>query len=198
MFRFILQFKMISFPECVEKLLQDCLDTINGQVSALSLATLEIIVHEKRNLSQPGYNKVVIITNELADRVKGRAGDGMVTYPFLWDDLATGLKSLGVDGKWNCVDITPEACCEDIKESMYSIYPTSLIDLYLSIPIMCLIDTFLLSSALAGAPTIDKRGNYVECHIFVPFGGIGKPKRNDRVFVVVSPDGRVHEAPIVQ
>jgi hypothetical protein len=189
---------MISFPECVEKLLQDCLDTINGQVSALSLATLEIIVHEKRNLSQPGYNKVVIITNELADRVKGRAGDGMVTYPFLWDDLATGLKSLGVDGKWNCVDITPEACCEDIKESMYSIYPTSLIDLYLSIPIMCLIDTFLLSSALAGAPTIDKRGNYVECHIFVPFGGIGKPKRNDRVFVVVSPDGRVHEAPIVQ
>ena len=189
---------MISFPECVDILLQDCLDTINGQVSALGLATLEIIVHEKRNLSQPGYNKVVIITNELADRVKGRAGDGMVTYPFLWDDLATGLKSLGVDGKWNCVDITPEACCEDIKESMYSIYPTSLIDLYLSVPIMCLIDTFLLSSTLAGAPTIDKRGNYVECHIFVPFGGIGKPKRNDRVFVVVSPDGRVHEAPIVQ
>ena len=57
---------------------------------------------------------------------------------------------------------------------------------------------FLLTSTLAGAPTIDKRGNYVECHIFVPFGGIGKPKRNDRVFVVVSPDGRVHEAPIVQ
>ena len=74
----------------------------------------------------------------------------------------------------------------------------SLIVLYLSVPIMCLIDTFLLSSTLAGAPTIDKRGNYVECHIFVPFGGIGKPKRNDRVFVVVSPDGRVHEAPIVQ
>jgi hypothetical protein len=189
---------MISFPECVEKLLQDCLNAINSQVAALGLATLEIIVREKRNLNQLGYNKVVIITNELADRVKGRAGDGMVTYPFLWDDSVTGLKSLGVDGKWNCVDITPEACCEDIKESMYSIYPTSLIDLYLSIPIMCLIDTFLLSSALAGAPTIDKRGNYVECHIFVPFGGIGKPKRNDRVFVVVSPDGRVHEAPIVQ
>ena len=179
-------------------LLQDCLDTINGQVSSLGLATLEIIVHEKRNLNQPGYNKVVIITNDLADRVKGKAGDGIVDYPFLWDCVETGLKSLGVDGKWNCVDITPEACCEDIKESMYSIYPTSLIDLYLSIPIMCLIDTFLLSSALAGAPTIDKRGNYVECHIFVPFGGIGKPKRNDRVFVVVSPDGRVHEPPIIQ
>ena len=189
---------MISFPECVEKLLQDCLDTINGQVSALGLATLEIIVHEKRNLSQPGYNKVVIITNELADRVKGRAGDGMVTYPFLWDDLATGLKSLGVDGKWNCVDITPEECCEDIKESMYSIHPTSLIVLFLSIPTIYLIYIFLLPLALAGASTIDKRGNYIECHIFVPFGGVGKPKRNDRVFVVVSPDGRVHEPPIIQ
>ena len=198
LFCFVLQFKMISFPECIEKLLQECLNAINRQVAALGLATLEIIVHEKRNLSQPGYNKVVIITNDLADRVKGRAGDGMVTYPFLWDDLATGLKSLGVDGKWNCVDITPEACCEDIKQSMYSIYPTSLIVLYLSIPIICLIDTFLLPSALAGAPTIDTRGNYVECHIFVPFGGIGNPKRNDRVFVVVSPDGRVHEAPIIQ
>ena len=110
-------------------LLQDCLDTINGQVSSLGLATLEIIVHEKRNLNQPGYNKVVIITNDLADRVKGKAGDGIVDYPFLWDDLQSGLKSLGVDGKWNCVDITPEACCEDIKESMYSIRPTSLLSI---------------------------------------------------------------------
>jgi len=155
---------MISFPECIEMLLQDCLNTINSQVSSLSLAALEVVVHEKRNLNQPGYNKVVIITNELADRVKGRAQDGIVTYPFLWDEIS-GLKSLGVDGKWNCVDITPEECCQDIKDS---------------------------------APTIDKRGNYVECHIFVPFGGVGKPKRNDRVFVVVSPDGRVHEAPIIQ
>jgi hypothetical protein len=63
---------------------------------------------------------------------------------------------------------------------------------------MYLIDNFLLPSALAGAPSMDKRENYVECHIFVPFGGIGKPKRNDRVFVVVSPDGRVHEPPIIQ
>ena len=81
---------------------------------------------------------------------------------------------------------------------MYSIYPTSLIVLYLSIPIICLIDYVPSTLGLAGAPNIDKKGNYVECHIFVPFGGIGNPKRNDRVFVVVSPDGRVHEAPIIQ
>jgi hypothetical protein len=75
-------------------------------------------VHEKRNLSQEGYNKVVVITNNLADHVKNQAGDGIVTYPFLWDNALIGLKSLGVDGNWNCVDITPEQCCKDIKDSM--------------------------------------------------------------------------------
>ncbi|KAL3775567.1 hypothetical protein ACHAW5_001586 [Stephanodiscus triporus] len=88
----------ISFPECVEMFLQDCLDTINSQVQSLGLATIETVVHEKRNLSQPGYNKVVIITDKPAERVMGQAGDGIVTYPFLWDDAVSGLKSLGVDG----------------------------------------------------------------------------------------------------
>jgi hypothetical protein len=144
--------------------LQDCLNSINGQVSSLGLATIETIVHEKRNLNQQNYNKVVIITNDLADRVKGQAGDGIVSYPFLWDDKDTGLKQLGVNGKWNCVDLTPEDCCLAIKAS----------------------------------DSEDKRGNFIECHIFVPFGGVGNPKRNDRVFIKLSPDGRVHEAPIIQ
>jgi len=155
----------VTFPECVDQFLQDCLNMINGQVQSLGLATIETVVHEKRNLSQPGYNKVVIVTNKKADRVEGQAKDGIVTYPFLWDDALTGLKSLGVDGKWNCESITPEECCQDIKES---------------------------------APTVDKRGNYVECHIFVPWGGKNKPKRNDRVFIKLSPDGRVHEAPVIE
>jgi hypothetical protein len=55
-----------------------------------------------------------------------------------------GLKSLGVDGKWNCVDITPKQCCADIKQSMYSIHPTSLIVLFLSIPMIHLINVFPL------------------------------------------------------
>ena len=33
--------------------------------------------------------------------------------------------------------------------------------------------------------------------ISVPYGGVGNPKRSDRVLVNLSPDGRVHEAPIV-
>jgi hypothetical protein len=95
---------------------------LGHQVATIDLGTLVIDVHKKRNLDQPGYNKVVINTNELADCVKGQDGDGIVTYLFLWDDAVIGLKSLGVDGKWSCVDSTPEDCCLLIKHSMYSIY----------------------------------------------------------------------------
>ena len=33
-----------------------------------------------------------------------------VTYPFLWDDSVSGPRMLGVDGKWNCLGLTPEKC----------------------------------------------------------------------------------------
>ena len=49
-----------------------------------------------------------------------------------------------------------------------------------------------------GAPNQDDKGNYLECHMFIPYGGIGKPRRSDRVFIKLSPDGRVHEAPVIQ
>lgn len=156
---------LITFPECLQMLFQDCLEVINNDIANIGLGTIEVVVHEKRNGDQEGYNKVVIVTNELADRVVGRNGDGIVTYPFLWNDSQTGPRALGVDGKWNCHDKSPEHCCDEIKE---------------------------------GAPNPDKNGNYIECHMFVPYGGIGKPRRNDRVFITLSPDGRVHEPPIIQ
>jgi len=156
---------MISFPECLEKLFQNCLDTINSEIAEVGLSTIEVVVHEKRNANQEGYNKVVIVTNELADSVRGRTGNGIVDYPFLWNDVVTGPRSLGVDGKWNCLNMTPEDCCETIK---------------------------------SGVPNPDTNGNNMECHIFVPFGGVGNPRRNDRVFITLSPDGRIHEPPIIQ
>ncbi len=108
---------MVTFPECVGQLYEDCLAIINGEIASLGLSTIEVVTHEKRNANQEGYNKVVIITNELADRVKGHAGDGIVIYPFMWNDSQSGQRSLGVDGKWNCHDLTPEDCCEIIKTS---------------------------------------------------------------------------------
>ena len=107
--------------------LQDCLEKINDSLGALGLASIETIVNEKRNINQVGYNKVVIITNNMADRVQGQSGDGMVTYPFLWDDASTGPRSLGVDGKWNCVYSTPEECCQAIKDSEFSVHIVRLI-----------------------------------------------------------------------
>jgi hypothetical protein len=155
----------ISFPECLEKLFSDCLDVINNDLANIGLSTIEIVVHEKRNINQEGYNKVVIVTNELADTVKGRGGEGIVSYPFQWDDSINGLRTVGVDGKWNCQGYTPEDCCSTIKESV---------------------------------PNPDTKGNYIECHMFVPFGGVGNKRRNDRVFINLSPDGRVHEPPMIQ
>ena len=125
----------------------------------------DIIIHEKRTIDQPGYNKVVIVTNLAATLVKGRNNDGIVSYPFMWDDSVQGMQVLGVDGKWDCYSLTPEACCQLIKSSV---------------------------------PNPDKKGNYIQCHIFVPFGGVGNRKRTDRVFINLSQDGRVHESPIVQ
>ena len=142
--------------------LADCTAFINNEITKIGIATIEIVVHEKRNLNQEGYNKVVIVTNEMADKVVGRGKDGIVSYPFMWDDALAGSRLLS---PWNCVNITPEDCCLMIKQSV---------------------------------PNKDTKDNYIECHIFVPFGGIGKPKRNDRVFVTVSQDGRVHEKPIIQ
>ena len=139
---------------------------------------------------QKGYNKVVIVTNLEASTVVGRTGDGLVSYPFSWNDSVHGTRVLGVDGKWNCRDLSPEDCCDNIKES---------------------------------CKNPDTNGNYLECHIFVPFvsklhvllpfysfftmtyyfvsfvkGGVGNARRNDRVFINLSPDGRVHEAPLIQ
>jgi hypothetical protein len=107
---------------------------------------------------------VVIVTNQEATLVVGRVGDGIVSYPFTWDDSTLGTRMLGVDGKWNCQGMSPQDCCDQIKQSV---------------------------------PNADTKGNYIECHVFVPFGGVGNAKRNDRVFINLSPDGRVHEAPMI-
>ena len=162
---FVTLFQFISFPECVEQFLSVCMGIINNDLTSLGLSTIEMVVHEKRNSDQEGYNKVVIVTDKQAEKVMGSKSDGIVSYPFQWVEPQTGPRTLGVDGKWACQNLSPEECCALITQS---------------------------------TPTPDINGNYLECHIFVPFGGKGNKKRNDRVFIKLSPDGRVHEAPIIQ
>jgi len=155
----------ITFPECVERLFDDCLALVNKDLVSIGLTTIEVVIHEKRNANQNGYYKVVIMTNEMCDRVIGRDGDGIVHYPFQWNDSVLGQRALGVDGKWDCFNMTPEACCNAITASV---------------------------------PNPDTEGNIIACHIFVPFGGVGRKRRTDRVIINLSPDGRVHEPPIVE
>jgi len=152
----------ITFPECVEKFLEDCLVILNQELVALQLDA-EIVTHEKRNIDQEGYNKVVIVTDLTGERVVGR-GEGYAWYPFFWNDVLQGPHMIGVDGKFDCNGKTPEECCQYIKDT---------------------------------TPNPDTKGNYIDCHIFVPYGGVGNPKRTDRVLVNLSPDGRVQEAPYV-
>lgn len=154
----------ITFPECKEMLLDNCLNLISAELLELELSA-EFIIHEKRNQYQEGYHKVVIVTDLTADRVLGKLNDGKVDYPFLWDDAVLGYQHmLGVDGKWDCLTKTPEECCTTIQTS---------------------------------APHPDTKGNLISCHIFVPYGGVGHPKRDDRVLINLSPDGRVHEPPVI-
>ena len=138
---------MITFPECLEQLFQDCLDRINSEIAEIGLSTIEVVVHEKRNSDQDGYNKVVIVTNQLADGVKGRVGDGIVTYPFLWNDVVTGPRTLGVDGKWNCQNMTPDECCNSIKQSEFVEYGIGclVLVLYFTLTHICFLSFFILT-----------------------------------------------------
>ena len=107
----------IVFPECKEKLLEDCLQLISTELAALEMSC-EVIIHEKRSPNQAGYNKVVIVTDLTAQNVVGRDNDGIVSYPFMWDDPTHGPIQLGVDGKWDCLTMSPEQCCSHIQKSV--------------------------------------------------------------------------------
>ena len=108
--------KTITFPECEQKFLADCLEILNQELYQLELDA-EIVVHEKRNIDQSGYNKVVIVTDLSATSVQGGDNDGKVLYPFLWDDAISGPHMIGVDGKFDCLNVSPQDCCNIIKTS---------------------------------------------------------------------------------
>lgn len=154
----------ISFPECREKFLEECIDILHAQLLELDIEA-QLITLYKRKEDDAEYNKVVIVTDLTAATVKGRTNDGMVQYPFSWKISDIDHRTLGVEGKWNCLGESPEDCCAAIKTS---------------------------------APDPDMNGNYIACHIFVPIGGAGNPKKGDRIFINKSLDGRVQETPILQ
>ena len=125
----------ISFPECKGAFLERCLEILNDELIDISIEGAEYVIHEKRTQDQAGYNKVVIITDMSAQFVSGRLHDGIVEYPWAWqeltydengnalrdenDNLISSPRMLGTegDGKWNCHNQSPEQCCQMIKDS---------------------------------------------------------------------------------
>lgn len=83
-------FQTITFPECRDKMLEDCLVILSHEMAELQM-TADIEIHEKRSadcdktvfkdICEDGHNKVVIVTDLTASLVKGRLGDGQVSYP---------------------------------------------------------------------------------------------------------------------
>lgn len=151
----------ITFPECRERLLDDCLAIIEEDLASLGKVA-ELEIHNKRIAEVEGYYKVVIITDLTATNVKGRNHDGIVSYPFAWKDSIEGERTIGVNGSWDCHAESPQQCCDHI---------------------------------LSTVPNPDTHGNFLQCDFSVPYGGYGNPKRDDRVIINLSPDGRVQEDP---
>ena len=94
----------ITFPECKEMFLEDCLAWINHEmIEVLNITDYDQVIHAKRSLSDSGYNKAVIITDLTASYVLGKNNDGQVTYPYIWNEVhadtidpSTGQASAGV------------------------------------------------------------------------------------------------------
>ena len=77
------------------------MELINNDLTSLGLSTIEMVVHEKRNSDQEGYNKVVIVTDKQAEKVMGSKNDGIVSYPFQWvEDTRTKMANMGSRSIW--------------------------------------------------------------------------------------------------
>lgn len=151
-----------SFPACEDMPIPVCEQIIRKGLRELGLPWKRFRLEKrpKRDEGDEGFNKVVILTDLLAEFV---AEDP--TYPYEWH----GTEGSRAIGPWNCVGLTPEACCDLIKQDVQD----------------------------PDATRTDEDGGplFVECEITVPVGGEGNvdPKR---IIVQESPDGRVHEIPV--
>ncbi len=74
--------QIITFFKCNQLFLADCIKILNLQIVDLQLQT-EIVIHDKCNVDQDGYNKVDIVTNLTREYAKGNLSNGVVNYPSL-------------------------------------------------------------------------------------------------------------------
>mmetsp|Transcript_54913 Transcript_54913/g.116683 ORF Transcript_54913/g.116683 Transcript_54913/m.116683 type:complete len:312 (-) Transcript_54913:121-1056(-) len=100
-----------SFPACEDMPVAVCEQMIRKGLRELGLPwkRFKLEKHPKRRRDAPGYNKVVIQTDTLAETVAVNPD-----YPYKWNGV-DGNRSIG---PWICIGLTPETCCNSIKEDV--------------------------------------------------------------------------------
>eukprot|EP00804_Cyclotella_cryptica_P017170 CCRYP_013112-RA/>CCRYP_013112-RA protein AED:0.07 eAED:0.07 QI:97/1/1/1/1/1/2/301/209 len=161
----------VVFEECVDTNLDECLNEIQSSVAENptifeNREALTPIIHKVRERTDPGYYKVVLVTNLAETGVVGIHGDGMVFYPFEWCiPNPSGEPECREIGPWDCdvgTPLTVEQCCNMIKASV---------------------------------PNADVEGNYLACHPQYPVGSVSNPIDYGRVSITTDAQGNVVHPP---
>jgi hypothetical protein len=162
----------VVFEECKDESVDECLQQIQSDVEQNpeifeGRQTLTPVVHKVRERSDPGYYKVVLVTNLAETGVVGIHGDGIVTYPFEWctPHPSGGDPECREIGPWDCdvgTPLTVEQCCTMIQASV---------------------------------PNADVEGNHLECHASYPVGSISNPVDYGRVSIATDSEGNVIRPP---
>ena len=149
----------------------ECLTMIKKYLRENGLKdTISIEKVTKRKPTDEGWNKVVVVTNELGDTVPAAP-----SYPFQWN---------GRDiGPWTaCEGQTPDYCCSQvIRQDVQDTYNGKEIECDFFTPAVELAN---YDSILPAGRTDAEPVNYVEA--------------TNTIFVIESPDGRTHELPVQQ
>lgn len=113
----------VVFEECLHKHVDVCKDLIQQKVTEFpslfdNRDHLDYYVQEVRTAEQEEYYLVGLRTDVTETHVTGITGDGMVWYPFVWNDSVHGPMEIG---PWDCdvgTPLTVEACCNMIKTTV--------------------------------------------------------------------------------
>ena len=161
----------VIFEECDHVSVEKCIQKIQTDVDQHpelfeSHETLTPVVSKVRERSDPGYYKVVLVTNMAETGVVGVHGDGMVWYPFPWCvPREGGEPECREIGPWDCdvgTPLTVQECCNMIKASV---------------------------------PDADVEGNFLTCHPSYPVGSVSNPVDYGRVSITTDGQGNVIRPP---
>ena len=105
-----------KIDDCVGKPLEECRQIANSYVTArptqFNNQTSLILDYRKiREQTDPGYYKIVLLTDKSGTKLSGIFDDGVVFYPWPW--IVGGVET--TIGPWDCDNLSPEECCTFVQ-----------------------------------------------------------------------------------